>query len=157
LYKKGVVSGTGNGEFQPQREVTREEFIKMLLLALEYKIEDGDSDFDDVSDDAWYSSYIYSATKNGLVNGVSENEFGIGLPISREDVAVLIWRACQGENVSESKFSDDGEVSSYAKNAVNWLKEKGIVAGYEDGSFRPKNLISRAETAKILWTLCEMK
>ena len=156
LYKKGVVVGTGNDEFQPQREVTREEFIKMLLLTLKYEIEDGDSNFDDVSDNAWYSSYIYSATKNGLIKGISDKKFGIGLPITREDVAVLIWRSCQGENVSESKFSDDGEVSSYAKNAVNWLKEKGIVVGYEDGSFRPKNLISRAEAAKILWNLSEM-
>ena len=124
---------------------------------MEYDVQDGNCGFEDVPSDAWYSSYVYSAVKNGIVSGVSANQFGTGLPITREDVAVLIWRACQGQEVNVENFSDGDDVSNYAKEAVMWLKESKIVSGYDDGTFRPKNLITRAETAKILWTLYNIK
>ena len=157
LYKKGAISGTGNDEFKPEREVTREEFVKMLLNAMDYKIENGSSEFGDVAPDEWYAPYVYSATQNGLVNGISDGTFGVGMSITREDAAVLIWRVAGENPTDENEYSDGAEVSDYAKTAVSWLKNTGIVAGYEDGTFKPKNLISRAETAKILWTYYEKR
>ena len=157
LYEKGAISGTGNGEFRPEREVTREEFVKMLLLALDYKIESGNSEFGDVTNEDWFAPYIYSATKNGIINGIADGKFGVGMPITREDAAVLIWRVAGKNNTVETGFADNAEVSDYAKSAVNWLKGTGIVSGYEDGTFRPANMISRAETAKILWTFYEKR
>jgi hypothetical protein len=159
LKEKGIVTGNGEGGFEPNGFVTREQFTKMLVLSLNIEIPyDYGLPFNDVPRDGWAYPYIAAAYKNGLVNGMSADMFGLGENISRQDIAALIARAVDAagkvsaETVS-GKFNDEGEISGYAVEAVLTLSELGVLNGDENGSFRPKSNATRAESAKILYML----
>lgn len=154
----GVINGKGDGRFAPQDNVTREEFVKMLVsaLGLQDNGNDNEMDFSDVDGESWYAQYIKTAYDCGIINGISDTEFGIGSYISRQDMAVLIARA---ENISTDNdtdvtgFTDADQISYYAKGSVKYLKDNGIITGYDDGSFKPMANITRAEAAKVLYEL----
>ena len=159
VYEKGIMSGDGKGNFRPGDNLTREEFVKILINALgggktsDYRIE-----FNDVSDDAWYKPYICIASELGIVNGLSEDTFGIGQQITREDAAVMLKRA--GDvytHVFQKKqtlvdFTDYNTVSDYALSSVDTLARAQIINGYEDGSFKPQGYITRSEIAKVIYS-----
>ena len=154
LYKQGIVSGTGNDLFEPERKVTREEFIKMLILAKGYSLTDNKCNFFDVNQESWYAPYINTAIENSVANGITDDSFGIGESITRQDAAVLIWRCGDNSQVEEdNSFIDNSEISDYARPAMNWMKNKGYISGYDDGTVKPKNGITRAEAAKILFSI----
>jgi len=154
LYNKGIVSGVGNGSFEPNRGVTREEFLKMVCEALEFDTSNSSVEFEDVTSDEWYAKYIASAVEAGIVNGVSDTHFGTGSLISREDMAVMIFRALAASrrNIPANKkgFNDSEEISDYALEAVETLNSMGIIRGVGDGTFAPKNTATRAEAAVII-------
>jgi len=158
LYKKGIISGVGDGKFMPLGQVTREQFTKMIIEAYNLNTELSTTTFADVKTDAWYSSYIASAVINGIVNGISEKAFGIGENITRQDMAVIAYRAAQKHGISFAgisydKFSDDNEIADYAKDAVYALKECGVMNGIGDNLFAPKAFATRAEAAKMIYGL----
>lgn len=94
LYSKDIVNGYGNGLYGVNDNVTREQFVRMLLTALNIKLVlNEDSEFNDVEADSWYANYVNAALKLGIVTGLSENEFGVGQPISRQDMSVMCMRA----------------------------------------------------------------
>ena len=98
---------------------------------------------------------MVSAVKSGIVSGISQDEFGAGRMISREDMAVILYRAMQYKGISfaseDAKFSDSEEISEYAINAVGSLAEKGIINGVGDDRFSPKTSATRAEAAVIIY------
>ena len=151
LYEKKIVSGVGNGLFEPERIVKREEFIKMLILSIGRDIKTGDSSLSDVDNGAWYAPYIYTALIENIAKGITVDEFGIGMPITRQDAAVLIWRV-ENEPAAEygGTFSDESDIGEYAIDAVRWMKKEELISGYEDSTFRPQKPITRAEAAQIL-------
>ena len=151
LYEKKIVSGVGNGLFEPERIVKREEFIKMLILSIGRDIKTGDSSLSDVDNGAWYATYIYTALIENIAKGITVDEFGIGMPITRQDAAVLIWRV-ENEPAAEygGTFSDESDIGEYAIDAVRWMKKEELISGYEDSTFRPQKPITRAEAAQIL-------
>ena len=142
LYQKDIVSGTGDGNFEPSREVKREEFVKMLVSALDLTLSN-DLEFTDVNKDEWYANYIGAAVKAELVYGQG-TEFG-------QDVAVMVARALDMNNsTDENGFEDFDAVADYAKTAVSALAEENILNGYDDGTFRPQSALTRAEAAVII-------
>lgn len=153
LYNRKIVSGYGDNTFAPEKTVTREEYVKILISAFDLYDEYAECDFADVANDAWYYKYIASAVKAGIVGGISETEFGTGRNITREDIAVLTYKCLQAAGVefanAELDFSDGDTVAEYAKEAVAAMKDKGIISGYEDGSFKPKQTATRAEACRI--------
>ena len=154
LAKNNIISGNENGDFEPGREITREEFVKLLSLALKLADESGTTAFSDVLSGAWYEKYIASAVKNGIVNGVSDTEFGIGRNVTRQDLAVMLYRAAKF--LPEKKytpFGDDDKISDYAKDAVYTLKEYGIISGKSDSEFAPLEPASRAEAAIMIYRM----
>lgn len=157
LAVKGVLSGKGDKKFAPGDNVKREEFVKMLVLAFDLKSDNtGDINFTDVDSEGWYVPYIKTAYSLGIVNGVSEDSFGIGSYISRQDMAVMITRAKNielTEDMADNTFTDSEQVSDYARQGVGYLKKSGVINGYEDGSFKPFGNVTRAETAKVLYGL----
>lgn len=157
LAKKEIISGTGDGLFQPDGLVTREEFTKMLVGACGmYQSGSQTTVFQDVSPDAWYAVYIGSAYHAKLVNGVDEQNFGLGSNITRQDIAAMVYRAVKqmglnlGTTVGKVTFQDNAEIADYAKEAVEALQTAGIISGYEDGNFVPEGNATRAEAAKII-------
>lgn len=157
LYDKGIIDGKSEGIFAPADFVTREEFAKLIVLAMDLQNDSMEVSFDDVKDDAWYAPYVTSLVNSGTATGIGDNKFGVGMPISRQDMAVMIYRALGGnaEYYAEAEFGDMNDVSDYAAPAIRFMSAMGYISGYEDGTFKPLNNISRAETAVVLYRVLE--
>lgn len=141
--------------FMPEENVTRAEFVKLLVLSLGKGESTQNAGFADVSENAWYYGFVNTAYELGIVNGDENGYFYPDNNITRQDMAVMIARAT-GENneaVSEGMFSDFEEISDYAKSSVLKLCEKGIVSGMENGMFSPKSTATRAQAAQIIYNL----
>lgn len=156
LSEKGIVNGVGNGRFEPMRSVTREEFLKMLLSSLNIAQLTTSAEFSDVDNDKWYSGWIAAGAESGIITGREDNTFGVGESISREDCAVMIFRALKLEKATGAvDFTDADSISEYAKDAVSSMKKQGIINGMEDGAFYPNKTCSRAEAAVMLMRVLE--
>lgn len=154
LSDANILNGVGDGKFAPGSNLTREQAAKIICEAFKIDIENGDTGFDDVTAGAWYEKYIASAKKAGIVNGLDEKIFGVGRSITRQDIAVLLYRTLGKHNDSaQISFTDVDEISEYAKEAVAYFVSEGILNGYEDGSFKPNNYITRAEAAKLIYNI----
>lgn len=159
LKEAGIISGYPDGKFYPERTINREEFVKMVINAADL-FEDGkECEFKDVSKTEWHYKYIASAYSAKIIDGIGEGKFGIGESMKREDVAVIIYRILhkigKAEDVTEyeSSFADSEDISDYAIEGITTLSNMGVLNGFEDGSFRPKNYLTRAEAAKVLFEL----
>lgn len=157
LTENGIISGRGDGTFAPNDNVTRAEFVKILVNAFGFT-DKADIAFSDVAEDSWYCDFIKIAVKNGLAGGMSSEYFGANENITRQDMAVMLYNAAKiaksmASNDDVASFTDEGEIAPYAKEAVSALTEKGIINGLDDGSFAPKALATRAQAAKIVYGL----
>jgi len=155
LKAKNIISGTGDGKFEPNRAVKREEFIKMLITALEIPVGSVDASFTDVLENAWYAPYISAALKLEITSGMGDGSFGIGESLTREQCCAFIYRACKDKNFSgeEKAFKDADKVSEFAKESVKALSTAGIIVGDEQGYFNPTDKITRAQTAVMIHRL----
>lgn len=158
LYEKGIVSGVGNKLYAPQSNVTREQFIVMIMRALEIEATETNSDFTDVQAGTYYEKYVATAKKVGIVKGISENAFGVGNNITRQDLAVMVVNAAKYKQMpldgdKAIVFADDENISEYAKDAVEVLVKTGAINGFSDNTFRPKNNCTRAQSAKIIYEI----
>lgn len=158
MAEKGIISGDEKGNFNPNDFVKREEFVKMLVVAAGMHKEDAKCTLDDVTDGAWYSSYVASAYNSKMVYGISEKNFGVGANITRQDMAVMCYRAAQNSGLISkvrdgAQFADAENISDYAKDAVNALYEAGAVNGIGDGLFSPAGTATRAQAAVIIYNL----
>ncbi|QJD84776.1 S-layer homology domain-containing protein [Cohnella herbarum] len=160
-----TVQGVDNSRFAPNREVNRSEFAAMLVRELGLKASSA-SGFNDVAGDAWYADAIAAAKEAGLITGSSTNKFNPNAPITRQEMAAMIVRAYEflrtGSKSSDSSagsgsFSDMGDAKDWAKNAVAKAKALGLVNGDASGKFRPYDRGTRAESAKLVVRLSEVK
>lgn len=154
LKKHGVIDGVGGGMYEPHSAVSREALVKMIVLAYGMSVENAESNFSDVSKDSWSYPYVSSAFVSGLINGKSNGLFDAKSNISREDAAVIIYRAYtkkMGSVDSTESFTDESDISEYARQAVAAMKKLGIINGYDDGGFHPKQNVTRAECAKMIY------
>lgn len=154
LYKLGIVNGVSEKLFEPNRAVKREEFVTMLAKAAGLEAKDCEMSFADVSEGDWYYEGVKAAYSNGAVSGISEDMFGAGFDVTREDTAVMVYRLFAdkiGENTAEVSFTDADEISEYALNSVTKLCAGGIINGMGDGSFSPKGTTTRAQAAVVIY------
>lgn len=156
LADKGIISGRSETSFAPNDFVTREEFLSILMRAFAMTDENARCDMEDVKADAWYYSAVASAYTKGITKGISENEFGIGQNVTREDLCVLAYNAAK-EFIEGSSgrlgFSDFEQIAEYAQKAVSAMAEAGIISGMDNGEFAPKSFATRAQTAVIIYKL----
>ncbi len=155
LYKKGVINGTGENTFSPELNVTRGQFIKMLAIAFDTLDENAVCDFDDVAENHWSYSYIASAYKYGLINGMGENYFGAEEYVTRQDAAVMLYRFMKNSGKAVQKgeavvFADKDDIADYAAEAVDFMSANGIISGVGEGRFEPETECNRAMAAKII-------
>lgn len=163
LYKSRIINGKEKGYFCPNDSVTREEFVKMVVGAFRLNLvfEDNKDVFSDVTPNDWFYQSVMCAYSGGIIKGISESEFGSGLNISRQDLAVMVYNAAKAcsidipSDIQKTEFVDGGDISDYAKEAVERLQTSGIISGYEDGSFKPQGNADRAEAAKIIHSLMQ--
>lgn len=160
LAAMGIVSGIGERKFEPERPIKREEFLKIVLNSFGVDIKTGAVDFVDVNSSEWYAPFVATAFNSKIVQGIGEDKFGIGKNITREDAAVIIYNldamfSKKMINESLKTFNDENEISEYAVNAVKVLGGNNIISGYEDGAFKPKSNMTRAEICVIMNRLIE--
>ena len=155
-YETGLMDGVEDSLFAPNSETTRAQLVTILYRLAGEPEPGGDSGFTDVEADTWYTDAVAWAAQNGIVNGVSDTEFAPGDDITREQLAVILYRyaAYQGYDVSQradlSGFGDASSISGYAQEALSWAHAQGLVLGFEDGSLRPQGTASRAQIAAVL-------
>lgn len=159
LAGKGIVNGVGNGQFNPNGYVKREEFVKIMMLSLQIPSEETEKRFNDVEEGQWYYRYIQDAYALNLVAGVEFDVFGVGQNISREQMCTMLYRAMKfmdiniDDNQKEMNFSDNGEISDYAYEAVEALYRAGIVNGTSETEFNPKGTATRAMAVQMIYNL----
>ena len=157
LAKRGIVNGYDDGKFYPNNGVMREEFVKMLAMAIGMKEGVPKCSYDDVPENAWYYPAVAFCTDKKIINGISENEFGTGQEITRQDMATIIYRAVVSANknltaVREYKaFDDESNIEAYALEAVKKLYAAGKLNGVSESVFLPNNICTRAQAAKIIY------
>ncbi len=152
LTELGVISGVSEDYFAPDSIVTREAAAKMICIAFNLKATGEAKSFSDVNPNAWYAEYIKIASSAGVVNGISDDKFGVGMPVTRQDLCVMITRALNAElsDVESIEFEDIDAIAEYAKKSVSYLYVLSIVSGYNDNTFRPEGLCKRSEIARII-------
>lgn len=155
LAGKGIVNGYA-GAFYPEDSVTREEFVKMLLGALEIEVTETATDFSDVDADAWYAPYVATAAQLGIAEGSGDGTFGVGQTIIRQDVALMVERALEIMGVTLHQdsetiaFNDAQSISGYAKDAIDMLVRANVLSGDENNWFHPMESLTREQAAKII-------
>lgn len=161
LLKKGVISESETRLFNPNNNITREEFVKMLVTAFGLMDSTAEASFKDTAKDAWYYKFIASGEKYGIITGDTEGNFGVGKEITRQDMAVIINRILTKLGYAQDleqkeEFSDCSEISDYAYDAVMSVKNKGIINGIGDNLFAPKAFATRAQAAKMIYGLMKI-
>ena len=165
LQKRGIVNGVQKGIFAPNAEVTRAQFMKMLAGVAGAQVGEPDKalPFTDVAEGSWYTPYVAWAYQTGVVNGVSATSFAPDASISRQQICAMLQRLAEKhgitlpEKTAELIFKDQESIQDYAKTAVTAMQKAGLLSGYEDGTFRPANHATRAESAKILAAFSEIQ
>ncbi|MEK4514263.1 S-layer homology domain-containing protein [Paenibacillus sp. FSL H8-0122] len=160
---KGAIEGVGNGNFAPKNNVTRAEFAKMLIRALNLENNSAKQSFGDVSSTAWYAPYVAVAAEKGIITGRSAAQFDPNATITRAEMATMIARAVKSQkpeaatNVSSlSKFSDAGKIAASLKDGVAFAASNNLVIG-NAGKFNPNNTATRAEAAVIIYRTINFK
>lgn len=157
LARDGILSGVSNGVFDPNRPVTRNEFVKMIVNAFDIEVNGGDLNFEDIDNNSWSAPYIKAAIDAGIITGISDTKFGNGMNITRQDVAVIADRVMTYSGVKMPagtvNFNDNGEISDYAFDSVGKLKSAGIMSGMSGNIFAPKNSTTRAQAAVVVYNL----
>lgn len=149
---KGYITGYPDGSFIPEGQVTRAEFVKMANKLYGYT-EMSEVAFDDVDQNDWYYADVQKSLAAGYIKGISENKFAPDDCLTREQAAVIAVKITGLEVNAESVqvFADKSQISEWAVDCVNAAANAQLLKGYSvDGTFRPKNHITRAEAVVLL-------
>ena len=163
VYAHGLMNGTGNWRFSPNRTTTR-----AMIATILYRMEGsprvyGTSQFGDVEAGSWYEDAVIWATQNDIVEGYTSKTFGPNDPITREQMAAMLYRYADycrcdmsaGRYVDLSKYSDMNEISDYAIPALRWAVGEEIIEGRTGKRLAPTDTATRAEVAVMLMRFCE--
>ena len=162
-----VMEGTGDNTFSPDRDITRAEFVAVLVRGLGLRPENGQSAFSDVNSAAWYAGFIQTAYTYGLINGFADGAFHPSDRITREQAMVITAKAMsltglqakltiQSADQMLGSYTDAAEVSAWAKSGLASVIQSGIVSGRSSTELAPSAFISRAEVATIIQRLLQM-
>jgi hypothetical protein len=148
-FEKGLVHGYEDGSFQPERAISRAEFLQ-ILYNLFGSADSGDVAFSDLPTNEWYYECIKWGVAAGLTTGYEDNTFRGDLAISREEAAVMLSRCAGLPTEAQSvSFHDAASISDWARDSVTKVAERGIMRGDDKGNFAPTASLTRAEMAVI--------
>lgn len=157
VVTNNIFNGMSETDFEPNTAMTRAMFVQVLanLEGVDTENRDVDTVFSDVPSGKWYAPSVKWANENGIVDGVSRTTFEPNAGVTREQMCVLLVRFANykgltlNEAVAPKVFSDDANLSNYAKDAVYACQRAGIVSGMTETTFDPKGSATRAQVAKI--------
>lgn len=158
LSRKGVVTGNTSGGFAPDANVKRCDFVTMLARMSGDTLPVSGLRFQDVPENAYYAQAVSWAVDAGIVQGLDQNYFGPEQSISRQDIAVMLYRYAKYKQAAVEKldaerlgeYSDGLSSSIYAVEAMEWSLDMGLLNGFSDGTLRPQAKATRAAAAKML-------
>ena len=159
VYENGMMSGTGASTFSPDTTTTR-GMIVTILHRMEGMPSAAGEKFADVPADQYYSDAVAWASANNIVGGYGHGRFGPNDPITREQMATILYRYVQYKGYDTeiagdiSTFADGSQVSSYAVEAMNWAVGVGLISGVGSNALAPKGSATRAQVATILMRFC---
>lgn len=147
----GLMSGTTATTFSPDTTTSRAMLVTILYQRAGSPNLQATGSFYDVALDAWYADAIRWAAQNGIVSGYSDGRFGPNDPVTREQLASILWRSAGSPAAEQAAaFADEGSISPFAVQAVAWARGSGIISGKEGNRFDPNGSATRAETAVML-------
>ncbi len=161
LYARRIINGKTEKQFFPNDTITREEFVKLVVELFDLKTGTTESGFSDVPQNAWYAPYIAAAKQYGIVNGISEKEFGVGMNIKRQDMTKIISQILNAKGLTvtpapASVFVDYASIAAYAQphalSAYAWK----IVSGDDNRQFNPNQFATRKEAAKMVYGMLQV-
>ncbi|CAH1217296.1 hypothetical protein PAECIP111893_04251 [Paenibacillus plantiphilus] len=158
LAAKHIIEGTSATTFSPSKDLTRAEFVALLVRALDLKATK-QAAFSDVADQAWYAEAVAAASEAGLVTGDDKGKFNPSAKVTREEMAVILIRAYEkktgkkAEQAGNASLKDSDSISAWAKSSVSQAVALGLLQGRDGGLFAPKASLNRAEGAQVIHSL----
>ncbi len=161
LAELGVIDGVGGGKFAPNDVVTRAALTKMLVNAMSINAPGAVSEFSDVDISGWAYPYISIAAAKGIVTGYPDNTFSPNATVTRQDASVMAVRAATEAGIrlldtTGAEVTDFDAVSDYAQDSIVTVTKSGVMSGFEDGSFRPLETLTRAQAAKLIYEIIKL-
>ena len=157
VSSRELFQGVSATTFAPEQAMTRG-----MLATVLYRLESTpgvkvDSAFSDVKDDAYYADGVHWAAENGVVSGYGDGTYQPNKNISRQELVTMLYRYAGQPAVADNSlnYSDAQNVSDYAKNAMRWAVDTGIIKGMSDNTLNPQGLATRAQVATMLMRYCE--
>lgn len=153
----GLMSGTSATTFNPDGTTSRGQIATILYRAAGSPAVTGGTVFPDVDSTAYYANATRWASANGIVSGYPNGNFGPDDPITRQQLAAILWRYA-GSPAAESgqDFADEDTISAYASTAVDWARANGVISGKDGNLFDPNGRATRAQAAVILHRYMEL-
>lgn len=148
-FDRGIITGLTDGTYRPDATITRAEAVTMIGRALKLNKTNTNYHFSDVPKDSFAAGYINSAYELGYIKGVNASEFRPNDPIKRGDMAVIMQSAFKLAGTQQADFKDVPK-AMYYYDAIQAAYATKVVKGYADNTFRPKNPITRAESAEVI-------
>lgn len=160
LADKGIIDGKEEQVFKPNDIVTREEFIKILVGAMNLKEVNYTNHFIDVNDSDWFCSWVNIAYEKGICQGIGNGYFGVGNSLTRQDMAVLLSNTLKLKGVQlpdkdTVEFEDKSSIADYAIIAVSNMVSIGAVYGVSETEFNPAGEATRAQAAAIIYRVID--
>ena len=162
VYAKGMMNGTSASRFSPDASTTRGMIVTMLYRLEGEPAVSTASGFADVAEDMYYAGPIAWASANGIVTGYDESAFGPNDPITREQMAAILYRYAQYKGYDTAaggmairEYADYEEISQYAITAMAWANGEGLVTGTSAATLSPKGSATRAQVATIFQRFME--
>ena len=153
-YDEGIMTGTSDTTFSPELTTTR-GMIVAILHRLEGSPTVSDGRFNDVADGDWYDDAVNWAASKGIVNGTSATTFAPNAPITREQLAAILYNYAEYKGIDTSAradlsdYSDAESVSDWAEDVLSWAVDEGLVNGMTDTTLVPQGNATRAQVAAI--------
>lgn len=155
VWENGLMSGTAADRFSPNASTTRAMLVTVLYRMDGSAVSSGNVPFTDVPAGSWYADAVSWAAENGIVTGYSATRFAPNEPVTREQVAAILYRYAKlcdrdlSPAASLTAFADHASVSGYAREALSWAVGSGLIGG-SNGRLNPSGMATRAEIAAIL-------
>ena len=161
VYEKGMMTGTTATTFSTEKELTRGMLVT-ILHRLAGEPAGGENTFSDVADGQYYAGPVAWAAANGIVTGYPDGTFAPDAPVTREQLAAILYRYAQYQGMETATteenltgFADGEAVSAYAVQAMNWAVGRGLITGVTETTLVPGGTATRAQVAAILMRYCE--
>lgn len=158
VNEKGLMGGVSDAAFGPEQTMSRAMLATVLWRMVDCPAANGAVTYSDVPEGTWYSEAVRWAASERLISGYGNGRFGPDDPVTREQIAAILWRY-EGSPWADSgtDFADENQISPWASTAVDWARASGIISGRGGNRFAPLDSASRAEVASMLMRYLQIK